>query len=299
MASAGVLGVSPQSTTDGKTPSVGAKTLDAILSVLTACGQCNSAAPCQWDVADRNWFCQKCWNGLGEKGPDPTWPSPSIVCTRDQSLAAEHLRPWMARIDGGSNLGDGDGRTRGGGASLVVGFDIEWRPNFVKGEVPNRTALLQLAGRADDASVLTRLAGQRRLHDGIVALLAHPNVVLVGVGIKSDILKLVKDFSLGGGKRRRVRFADLGDVAKQLGHEGGLGMKKLAEHHGIVCAHKTRSLQMCNWEKPSLTPGEVAYGARDATIGVAIAEALRNRFGTPSESVSAFLEPFVEAVDIR
>ena len=56
---------------------------------------------------------------------------------------------------------------------------------------------------------------------------------------------------------------------------------------------------MCNWEKPSLTPGEVAYGARDATIGVAIAEALRNRFGTPSESVSAFLEPFVEAVDIR
>lgn len=87
-------------------------------------------------------------------------------------------------------------------------------------------------------------------------------------------------------------------AAKKLGHEGGLGLKKLAEHHGISCSHKTKSLTLCNWEKPTLGPLEIAYGTQDATLGIAIAQALRARFQPASTSLDSFLQPFVESVAV-
>lgn len=87
-------------------------------------------------------------------------------------------------------------------------------------------------------------------------------------------------------------------AAKKLGHEGGFGLKKLAEDHGVSCSHKTKSLAMCNWEKPTLAPLEIAYGAQDASLGLAIAQGLRARFQPSSESLAAFLRPFVESVAV-
>jgi hypothetical protein len=43
-------------------------------------------------------------------------------------------------------------------------------------------------------------------------------------------------------------------------------LKKLAEHHGLSCSHKTKSLTMCNWEKPTLAPLEIAYGVWRCTL---------------------------------
>ena len=72
------------------------------------------------------------------------------------------------------------------------------------------------------------LAGHRALHPEAVAVVTHPGVLLVGIGVKQDILKLGRDFNVAGD----VFFADLGEAARKLGHEGGLGIKKLAEFHG-------------------------------------------------------------------
>ena len=116
------------------------------------CGQCDSSVVAlQYDPSDANFFCRPCWNGIGKDGPNPRWwdNTPVVVCTRSQSFAADHLRPWM-RCGGGGGGGGGGGsgeepRGEPREEPLVLGFDIEWRPNFVKGEAPNRTALLQLA----------------------------------------------------------------------------------------------------------------------------------------------------------
>ena len=246
-----------------------------LVPVVTECGTCASVVACQWDGVDGNWFCRGCWLEIGGRGPDPSWPDATVVCTRDQAHAAEATRAWRAGLD------DDDAE------ALPVGFDVEWKPNYVRGEPPNRVALLQLHARG--LSVLTRLVGHATLHADILALMTHPNVILVGVGVKQDVRKLARDFPGGGGgdaaatttttktttTTTTVRVAELADVARRLGHEGGCGLKALALANDVSTSHKTKRLTMTNWEKPTLSPPEVRYGSQDASLGVDVAEKLR------------------------
>jgi hypothetical protein len=119
--------------------------------VLTECAQCCQHGQCQWDGVDGEWFCRACWAGPEQQAPPPNslWPHPSILLTKSQATAAASLRPWLLGLSssgpGGGARGDlstGDGRQLGasppaGGGALVLGFDIEWRPNFVKGSTLN------------------------------------------------------------------------------------------------------------------------------------------------------------------
>ena len=138
-----------------------------------------------------------------------------MVCTRDQAFAGAVCAQWRARLDA-----EQDALAE---PSLLLGFDVEWRPNYVKGAVPNRVALLQLAEPGGPV-VLTRLTRAKTLHPAIVDLLTHARVVLVGVGVKEDLKKLTRDFAgcFADARRRRkhthtppaLRYADLGDAAQ-------------------------------------------------------------------------------------
>ena len=256
------------------------------LPVTTECGTCDAPTHCQWDGADGDWFCLPCWQSAGMAPPNPAWPVPSVVCTRDQNFAAVYLQQWRARVDapGAASVG-----------AMLVGFDVEWRPNFVKGSAPNRVALLQLSETAG-LNVLTRLVGQKSLHPEIVALLTHPRVVLVGVGVKEDVWKLIRDYPQLAAPALGGRVADLGEVARKLGHVGGFSLKKLAEHHDVPIAHKSKKLAMTNWEKTTLGPLEITYGAQDAKLGLTIGEAMARRFAPDAKSAAEFLAPFVQVV---
>jgi hypothetical protein len=232
-----------------------------------------------------------------------------VVCTRDQAFAGAVCARWRARIDA-----EPDALAE---PSLLLGFDVEWRPNYVKGAVPNRVALLQLAEPGGQV-VLTRLVRAKTLHPAIVDLLTHARVVLVGVGVKEDLKKLTRDFAgcFADALRRRkqkhshappaLRFADLGDVARERGPGPGPGpegfsLKKLAAFHGVSLSHKTKALTMTNWEKPVLFPAEIRYAAQDADSGLKIARAMfesereRERDGGDlAGSVASFLEPHVQ-----
>ena len=266
--------------------------------ITTECAECNPVGvtpplPCQWDARDRNYFCRACFDAIGQAPPNPAWAT-SVVCTRDQAFAGAVCARWRAR----ENLDAELSTTREKPPSLLLGFDVEWRPNYVKGAVPNRVALVQLAEPGGQV-VLTRLARAKTLHPDIVDLLTHARVVLVGVGVKEDVKKLTRDFAgcfADAGRRRRasggarahsppaLRFADLGDVARAAARRlpdrespgpEGFGLKKLAAFYGVPMSHKTKSLTMTNWEKPVLFPAEIAYAARDAESGLTIARAMR------------------------
>jgi len=258
--------------------------------VTTECAECNPLGvtpplPCRWDARDENYFCRACFDAIGQAPPDPEAWQPSVVCTRDQAFAGAVCARWRARIDAEPDARDSSP------SLLLLGFDVEWRPNYVKGAVPNKVALVQLAEPGGEV-VLTRLARAKTLHPAIVDLLTHARVVLVGVGVREDVKKLTRDFAgcFAAARARRaaapaLRFADLGDVARAAefrknrespGPEG-FGLKKLAAFHGVPMSHKTKALTMTNWEKPVLFPAEIAYAARDAESGLTIARAMCQR----------------------
>ena len=260
--------------------------------VTTECAECNPLGvtpplPCRWDARDENYFCRACFDAIGQAPPDPEAWQPSVVCTRDQAFAGAVCARWRARIDAEPDARDSTP------SLLLLGFDVEWRPNYVKGAVPNKVALVQLAEPGGEV-VLTRLARAKTLHPAIVDLLTHARVVLVGVGVKEDVKKLTRDFAgcfAAARARRAARFAsppaplaDLGDVARAAARRlpdrespgpEGFGLKKLAAFYGVPMSHKTKSLTMTNWEKPVLFPAEIAYAARDAESGLTIARAMR------------------------
>ena len=261
--------------------------------VTTECAECNPLGvtpplPCRWDARDENYFCRACFDAIGQAPPDPEAWQPSVVCTRDQAFAGAVCARWRARIDAEPDARDSTP------SLLLLGFDVEWRPNYVKGAVPNKVALVQLAEPGGEV-VLTRLARAKTLHPAIVDLITHARVVLVGVGVKEDVKKLTRDFAgcFAAARARRaarfasppaLRFADLGDVARAAARRlpdrespgpEGFGLKKLAAFYGVPMSHKTKSLTMTNWEKPVLFPAEIAYAARDAESGLTIARAMR------------------------
>ena len=263
--------------------------------VTTECAECNPLGvtpplPCRWDARDENYFCRACFDAIGQAPPDPEAWQPSVVCTRDQAFAGAVCARWRARIDAEPDARDSTP------SLLLLGFDVEWRPNYVKGAVPNRVALVQLAEPGGEV-VLTRLARAKTLHPAIVDLLTHARVVLVGVGVREDVKKLTRDFAgcFAAARARRaarfasppaLRFADLGDVARAAARRlpdrespgpEGFGLKKLAAFYGVPMSHKTKSLTMTNWEKPVLFPAEIAYAARDAESGLTIARAMCER----------------------
>ena len=285
--------------------------------ITTECAECNPVGvtpplPCQWDARDRNYFCRACFDAIGQAPPNPAWAT-SVVCTRDQAFAGAVCARWRAR----ENLDAELSTTREKPPSLLLGFDVEWRPNYVKGAVPNRVALVQLAEPGGQV-VLTRLARAKTLHPDIVDLLTHARVVLVGVGVKEDVKKLTRDFAgcfADAGRRRRasggarahsppaLRFADLCDVAraasaKEPGPEG-FSLKKLAAFYGVSLSHKTKALTMTNWEKPVLCPAEIRYAAQDADCGLRVARAMfekeRARDGAGAgDGLASFLAPHVQ-----
>jgi exonuclease 3'-5' domain-containing protein 2 len=68
----------------------------------------------------------------------------------------------------------------------VVGFDIEWRPNFIKGRPENRVACVQLADPTGVAIV--QVSGMTSLPQTLVQILQDAGIMKVGVGISGVLL---------------------------------------------------------------------------------------------------------------
>ena len=140
-------------------------------------------------------------------------------------------------------------------AADLLGFDTETRPSFRKGR-RNSPALIQLA--TGSAVYLVQLAFLP-FGPHIVEILANPDQVKAGVGIRDDMRDLAKlyDFEPAG-------LVDLGGVARA--HKlPSQGLRTLAAN--FFGWRISKGSQCSNWSLMELTPRQIAYAATDAWIG--------------------------------
>eukprot|EP00803_Ostreobium_quekettii_P002382 evm.model.scf_93.9 EVM.evm.TU.scf_93.9 scf_93:123215-126921(-) len=178
----------------------------------------------------------------------------------------------------------------------VVGMDLEWRPSFVKGESPNKTALIQLCWRRKHGKGWK--AGSKDSDpEGVVCLLIHLSmcgmlpklakwlgckaVTKVGVAISGDAQKLRSDFKL-----EVNGCMDLGAVAskKEMPSDAleGKGVYSgtkcslagLSERLLSAAMSKSKKVRCGNWEKFPLSEVQKSYAALDAYASLRIYEEL-------------------------
>jgi hypothetical protein len=155
----------------------------------------------------------------------------------------------------------------------VIGFDIEWRPNFRAGSKINRTALLQVA--AERSVLCCQLSHMQSVPVKLRALLEDPAHVKTGVGILDDCVKYGVDW--GVDVRGRVDLSDVYKATKGLEQDVGqaFGIKRLCAALLGVEIDKPKKVSMSNWERAPLDRRQIEYAALDAWAGRAIYESIR------------------------
>ena len=171
-----------------------------------------------------------------ERVPGPAPGGTPILYTNDAAVADE----WAGQL-----LSGGEG---------VLGFDIEWRPQFRAGRPAHRTALLQLATAS--GALCLHLAHMQAVPAKVQSLLRNPSFVKCGVGILDDTVKLARDWK-GSEVLGRV---DVGQVYQQ--HVGGgpqtaCGIKALSTALLRAPISKPKKVSMSNWESAPLAPKQL------------------------------------------
>lgn len=144
----------------------------------------------------------------------------------------------------------------------VIGFDIEVKPVFVKGDF-NLPSLLQLA--TQDCTYLFRL-NRLGLLPEMKEILSREDILKVGVAVKDDVKLLLKISSF-----EPKGFFDLAVEAKAQGYEN-MGLRGLL---GVFLGQRLlKGAKITNWEKPQLTEAQVKYAASDARASLLIYQKL-------------------------
>ncbi len=137
----------------------------------------------------------------------------------------------------------------------VIGFDIEIRPSFRKGE-RHPPSLIQLA--CSDEVFIFQLA-RIRFPGLLRRILADAEIVKAGVGVAADLEKLreLGEFKAAG-------FVDLGRLAREAGVKNR-GLRGLA---AVLLGFRiSKGCQRSNWGREHLTGKQLRYAATDAWVG--------------------------------
>ncbi|GMP41069.1 hypothetical protein CsSME_00011289 [Camellia sinensis var. sinensis] len=128
---------------------------------------------------------------------------------------------------------------------LIVGLDIEWRPNDRYSDNPAATLQLCVGRRC----LIFQLLYSPEIPQSLIDFLNNPIYTFVGVGINSDVEKLIEDYGLSV-----ATTVDLRTLAADC------GMTEL-RNAGI-----TRS----RWDNEWLYPEQVQYACIDAFLSFEI-----------------------------
>ncbi|PIN25008.1 DNA helicase [Handroanthus impetiginosus] len=156
------------------------------------------------------------------------------------------------------------------GHRLIVGLDVEWRPNSTRHN-QNPAATLQLCvGRC---CLIYQLLHSPYFPFQLYQFLSHSNHTFVGVDVKSDLKKLHRDHRIG----YNAKAVDLRGLAADAYKKKDLkkaGMKTLAR---IVLGkemEKPKSVIMSSWDNRWLTQEQVQYACVDSFVSYEIGRKL-------------------------
>ncbi|KAJ6501715.1 ribonuclease H-like domain-containing protein [Mycena vitilis] len=148
------------------------------------------------------------------------------------------------------------------------GIDIEWKPNFIKGQRENPVALVQLAN--SETILLLHICHMKRFPQQLRTVLEDSNVVKAGVGIQGDAKKLYNDCSVD--VRNCVDLSLLARSVDNIRWKGRykdpIGLARLIatyEDRLLSKGKVTRS----NWEN-YLDPEQREYASNDGHAGHAL-----------------------------
>nr|CAD1836040.1 unnamed protein product [Ananas comosus var. bracteatus] len=142
---------------------------------------------------------------------------------------------------------------------VSLGFDIEWRPVFRRGESPRKAAVMQIC--VDN----TRCYVMHIFHSGIPpilkSLLEDNSSVKVGIAIANDARKISNDYN--------VCVQPVEDLS-------GLANLKLGGPRGNgAYLEKPSKIRMGNWEADILSREKLEYAATDAFASWYLYEVLK------------------------
>nr|XP_027065983.1 Werner Syndrome-like exonuclease [Coffea arabica] len=159
-------------------------------------------------------------------------------------------------------------------SKLIVGVDVEWRPNFNKyQENPVATLQLCVGRRCLVFQILHCTKEYDDIPDDLRDFLGNTDYTFVGIGVESDVEKLLEDYGLGvGGSVVDLRYLAAEECGmKQLRNAG---LKELAR---VVLGRevgKPRRVTMGRWDYRWLTPDQVQYACVDAFVSFEIGRRL-------------------------
>lgn len=136
----------------------------------------------------------------------------------------------------------------------VIGFDTESKPTFRKGDY-NPVAMIQMA---IPAKVFLIRISHTGFTEGLQQLFANERVIKAGISIRDDIKELQRQAPF-----TPASVVDLNDIAKDAGVKN-IGVRSLA---GIFLGIRiSKGQQTSNWERETLTEGQIIYAATDAWV---------------------------------
>ncbi|KAJ6408438.1 hypothetical protein OIU84_011701 [Salix udensis] len=153
---------------------------------------------------------------------------------------------------------------------LLVGLDIEWRPNRMR-QIDNPAATLQLS-TDKDCLIFQLLHCPTGIPQPLRDFLSNKDYTFVGVGIEGDVEKLVGDYdvSIGNAVDLRVLAAEkLGAVQWK-----NSGIKALVKEILGKQIEKPKRVTMSRWDNEWLTGDQVQYACLDAFLCYKIGESL-------------------------
>lgn len=150
----------------------------------------------------------------------------------------------------------------------IVGLDVEWRPN--NRYIENPIATLQLC--IDHKCLIFQLIYSPTIPQSLVEFLLSENFVFVGVGIGSDVEKLVEDYGLS--VRNTVDLRNL--AAEKLGIRKNAGLKNLVKEVLGKEINKPEIVTRSEWDNQWLTSDQVQYACLDAFVSSEICRRLNS-----------------------
>jgi len=148
--------------------------------------------------------------------------------------------------------------------SSLLGFDIEKRPSFRKGET-YPPAMVQLSSAK--SIFIFRLKGH--LPKELTTLFSNPDIIKTGVAVGRDVseLQAMHRFT-------PANFVDLGVCSAQNGlhHHGLRGLVAL-----LLARRLSKSAKLTNWERTDIPLNALKYAAVDAWAGRLIYQAMKHR----------------------
>ncbi|KAL3743768.1 hypothetical protein ACJRO7_018954 [Eucalyptus globulus] len=153
---------------------------------------------------------------------------------------------------------------------LVVGLDIEWRPNLEPGVV-HPVATLQLC--VAHSCLIFQILHAEYVPASLHAFLGNLNYTFVGVGIKDDAMKLSDDFGLVVSRVVDLRGLAVGRWRNpSLGY---MGLKKLVKVVLRKDLEKPKEITLSHWDEKTLTARQVEYACLDAFVTFELGMALQ------------------------